>query len=52
MWRTGTGVYEQRVLTDLEDTAERIVSLCEELDSGQAAAVDPEPDALVGAPQI
>jgi hypothetical protein len=37
MWRTRAGIYEQRSLTDLEDTAERIVSLCEELDSGQAA---------------
>ena len=38
LWRTGAGVYEQRALTDVEDTAEHIVSLCEELDSGQAAA--------------
>ncbi len=37
LWRTGGGVYEQRMLTDVEDTAEHIVSLCEELDSGQAA---------------
>jgi hypothetical protein len=37
MWRTGAGVYEQRTLTDLEDTAERIVSLCEELDGAPAA---------------
>jgi hypothetical protein len=37
LWRTGGGVYEQRALTDVEDTAEHIVSLCEELDSGQAA---------------
>jgi hypothetical protein len=33
MWRTSSGIYEQRMLTDLEDTAERIVSLCEEMDS-------------------
>ena len=33
MWRTSSGLYEQRMLTDLEDTAERIVSLCEEMDS-------------------
>jgi len=38
LWRTGGGVYEQRMLTDVEDTVEHIVSLCEELDSGQAAA--------------
>jgi hypothetical protein len=38
LWRTGGGVYEQRMLTDVEDTAEHIVSLCEELDSGQADA--------------
>jgi hypothetical protein len=38
LWRTGAGVYEQRMLTDVEDTAEHIVSLCEELDSGQPAA--------------
>ena len=37
LWRTGGGVYEQRMLTDVEDTAEHIVSLCEELDSGQPA---------------
>jgi len=37
LWRTGGGVYEQRMLTDVEDTAEHIVSLCEELDSGHAA---------------
>jgi len=37
LWRTGGGVYEQRMLTDVEDTAEHIVSLCEELDSGQTA---------------
>ena len=30
-------VYEERMLTDLEDTAEHIVCLCEELDSGQGA---------------
>jgi len=47
MWRTGTGVYEQRMLTDLEDTAERIVSLCEDLDSGRAAAHPSRPDAVV-----
>ena len=35
-WRTRAGVCEQRMLTDLEDAAERIVSLCEELDSGTA----------------
>ncbi len=35
LWRTRTGLYEQRMLTDLEDTAERIVSLCEEMDSDQ-----------------
>jgi hypothetical protein len=33
LWRTRAGGYEQRMLTDLEDTAERIVSLCQELDS-------------------
>jgi len=33
MWRASNGIYEQRMLTDLEDTAERIVSLCEEMDS-------------------
>jgi hypothetical protein len=38
LWRTGGGVYEQRMLTDVEDTAEHIVSLCEELDSGETAA--------------
>jgi hypothetical protein len=37
LWGTGGGVYEQRMLTDVQDTAEHIVSLCEELDSGQAA---------------
>jgi hypothetical protein len=37
MWRTRAGIYEQRTLTDLEDTAERIVSLCEELDGGPGA---------------
>ena len=41
MWRTRAGVYEQRTLTDLEDTAERIVSLCEELDGGLGAAGAP-----------
>ena len=34
MWRASGGIYEQRMLTDLEDMAERIVSLCEEMDSG------------------
>ena len=33
MWRASSDIYEQRMLTDLEDTAERIVSLCEEMDS-------------------
>ena len=51
MWRTGTGVYEQRMPTDLEDTAERIVSLCEELDNGHAAAHTSRPDALAGSPR-
>jgi hypothetical protein len=36
LWRTGAGTYEERGLIDLEDTAERIVSLCEEMDSGMA----------------
>jgi hypothetical protein len=36
-WRSRTGSYEHRVLTDLEDTAEQIVCLCEELDSGYGA---------------
>jgi hypothetical protein len=36
-WRTRAGSYEQRTLTDLEDTAEQIVCLCEELDSGCGA---------------
>jgi hypothetical protein len=33
LWRTGAGGYEHRMLTDLEDTAESIVSLCEQLGS-------------------
>jgi hypothetical protein len=37
MWRASNGIYEQRTLTDLEDTAERIVSLCEEMDGGPEA---------------
>jgi hypothetical protein len=37
LWRARSGLYEQRALTDLEDTAERIVSLCEEMDSDQGA---------------
>jgi hypothetical protein len=36
-WRTRAGSYEERMLTDLEDTAEQIVCLCEELDSGYGA---------------
>ena len=43
LWRTRAGIYEQRRLTDLEDTAERIVSLCEEMDSGMATGY-PVPD--------
>ena len=35
LWRARNGIYEQRTLTDLEDTAERIVSLCEEMDSDE-----------------
>jgi hypothetical protein len=35
-WRTRGGRYERRGLTDLEDAAEQIVCLCQELDSGQA----------------
>ena len=35
LWRARDGIYEQRALTDLEDTAERIVSLCEEMDSDE-----------------
>jgi len=35
LWRARSGLYEQRALTDLEDTAERIVSTCEEMDSDQ-----------------
>jgi hypothetical protein len=41
MWRTGAGGYEQRPLTDLEDTAESLVSLCEELGSSPAAEAYP-----------
>ena len=33
-WRTRAGSYEQRMLADLEDAAEQIVCLCEELASG------------------
>ena len=33
-WRNRAGSYEHRLLTDLEDTVEQIVCLCEELDSG------------------
>jgi hypothetical protein len=51
MWRTRSGVYEQRMLTDLEDTAERIVSLCEELDSAQAAGPQSQPALLAGGPR-
>ena len=40
MWRASSGIYEQRMLTDLEDTAERIVSLCEEMDGVQEQAED------------
>jgi len=40
MWRASSGIYEQRPLTDLEDTAERIVRLCEEMDSDQAPGAD------------
>jgi hypothetical protein len=36
-WRSRAGSYEHRMLTDLEDTAEQIVCLCEELDSGYGA---------------
>lgn len=36
-WRTRAGSYEQRMLTDLEDTVEQIVCHCEELDSGYGA---------------
>jgi hypothetical protein len=36
-WRSRAGSYEQRRLTDLEDTVEQIVCLCEELDSGYGA---------------
>ncbi len=36
-WRARGGGYEQRVLTDLEDTAEQIVCLCEELDARRCA---------------
>jgi hypothetical protein len=35
-WQTHGGRYEQRGLTDLEDAAEQIVCLCQEVDSGQA----------------
>jgi hypothetical protein len=35
-WQTRGGRYERRGLTDLEDAAEQIVCLCQELDSGQA----------------
>lgn len=35
-WRTRGGRYERRGLADLEDAAEQIVCLCQELDSGQA----------------
>jgi hypothetical protein len=38
-WRTRGGGYEQRMLTDLEDTAERIVWLCEELNGGLGTGV-------------
>jgi hypothetical protein len=43
-WRTRGGRYEQRLLTDLEDTTEQIICLCEELDSGRPprfTAADP-----------
>jgi len=46
LWRTRAGLYEQRMLTDLEDTAECVVSLCEELDSGQAAETPAGPAVL------
>jgi hypothetical protein len=36
-WRTRAGSYEQRMLTDLEDTVEQIVCHCEELDCGYGA---------------
>jgi hypothetical protein len=51
MWRTGSGVYEQRAPTELEDTAERIVSLCEQLDSGQASGRPSPSAALAGGPR-
>jgi hypothetical protein len=35
-WRTRGGGYQRRGLTDLEDAAEQIVCLCQELDSGHA----------------
>jgi hypothetical protein len=42
LWRAKTGIYEQRTLTDVEDTAERIVSLCEEMDSDLRAEASGE----------
>lgn len=36
-WRTWGGSYERRVPTDLEETAEQIVCMCEELDNGRCA---------------
>jgi hypothetical protein len=35
-WQTRGGRYERRRMADLEDAAEQIVCLCQELDSGQA----------------
>jgi hypothetical protein len=46
LWRTRAGLYEQRMLTDLEDTAECVVRLCEELDSGLAAETTAGPAVL------
>jgi hypothetical protein len=36
-WRTPDGRYEERVPTDLVDTAEELVSICEEMDRGADA---------------
>lgn len=36
-WRTRTGGYEQRSRMDLEEAAERIVCICEEIDHGVGA---------------